>query len=256
MSTTAQGGFAKCGIYTSLLSPLLNKISSSSLTIPDFNPDPWPHIFESRRNWCKWRSSSSAMISESVTACSLLCGLWGLILNSCLSSAIDLDPTRPGRIKFESCSFPHFNSFLLYGLQRGPTSNPWRRSLFDLLRQSPKTCILHAHRKHTRKQKSKTHTIVHLTDQIISAANLIATDLVSLYATPSDPSSTNLYASGYKILSGIPGLLPQPPYYWWEAGAMFGSLIEYWYYTGDETYNELVREGIVFQIGEGWDLVC
>jgi hypothetical protein len=36
---------------------------------------------------------------------------------------------------------------------------------------------------------------------------------------------------------------------------MFGSLIEYWYYTGDETYNELVREGIVFQIGEGWDLV-
>lgn len=24
----------------------------------------------------------------------------------------------------------------------------------------------------------------------------------------------------------IPGLLPQP-YYWWEAGAMFGSLIDY-----------------------------
>ena len=33
-----------------------------------------------------------------------------------------------------------------------------------------------------------------------------------------------------------PGLLPQP-YYWWEAGAMFGSLIDYWYYTGDGTYN-------------------
>ncbi len=35
---------------------------------------------------------------------------------------------------------------------------------------------------------------------------------------------------------GTPGLLPAP-YYWWEAGAMFGSLIDYWYYTGDSTYN-------------------
>lgn len=93
------------------------------------------------------------------------------------------------------------------------------------------------------------------TDQILSAANLIATDLVSLYATPSNPSSSNPY-SGYSIISGIPGLLPNPPYYWWEAGAMFGTLIEYWYYTGDARFNEMVREGIVWQIGEGWDLVC
>lgn len=32
---------------------------------------------------------------------------------------------------------------------------------------------------------------------------------------------------------GVPGELPQP-YYWWEAGAMLGSLIHYWYYTGDK----------------------
>jgi len=30
----------------------------------------------------------------------------------------------------------------------------------------------------------------------------------------------------------IPGLLPQP-YYWWEAGAMFGSLIDYCEYSQD-----------------------
>jgi hypothetical protein len=58
-----------------------------------------------------------------------------------------------------------------------------------------------------------------------------------------------------QVLSGIPGLLTYPPYYWWEAGAMFGSLIEYWYYTGDDTYNELVKDGILWQIGEGWDLM-
>ncbi|CAK1363819.1 Mannan endo-1,6-alpha-mannosidase DCW1 [Cercospora beticola] len=46
----------------------------------------------------------------------------------------------------------------------------------------------------------------------------------------------------------IPGLLPGP-YYWWESGAMFGSLIDYWYYTGDEQYNALVTEGLLFQVG-------
>lgn len=47
---------------------------------------------------------------------------------------------------------------------------------------------------------------------------------------------------------GIPGLLPGP-YYWWEAGAMFGAMIDYWYYTGDETYNDVVMEAMQFQVG-------
>ena len=45
----------------------------------------------------------------------------------------------------------------------------------------------------------------------------------------------------------IPGLLPGP-YYWWEAGAMFGSLIDYWYYTGDDQYNQITTEGLLFQV--------
>jgi mannan endo-1,6-alpha-mannosidase len=47
---------------------------------------------------------------------------------------------------------------------------------------------------------------------------------------------------------GIPGNLPQP-YYWWEAGAMFGAMIDYWYYTGDTTYNEVTTEALLFQVG-------
>lgn len=46
----------------------------------------------------------------------------------------------------------------------------------------------------------------------------------------------------------IPGLLPGP-YYWWEAGAMFGSLIDYWYYTGDTTYNNVTTQAMLFQVG-------
>jgi len=30
------------------------------------------------------------------------------------------------------------------------------------------------------------------------------------------------------LTGGTPGMLPGP-YYWWEAGAMWGSLIDYWY---------------------------
>ena len=47
---------------------------------------------------------------------------------------------------------------------------------------------------------------------------------------------------------GIPGILPAP-YYWWEAGAMFGTLMDYWYYTGDAGFNEVVTQGMLFQVG-------
>lgn len=51
------------------------------------------------------------------------------------------------------------------------------------------------------------------------------------------------------VTGGIPGLLPGP-YYWWEAGAMFGSLIDYWYYTGDTSYNDVTTQAMLFQVGD------
>src|SRR5438034_7565583 len=44
----------------------------------------------------------------------------------------------------------------------------------------------------------------------------------------------------------IPGVLP-PPYYWWEAGAMFGALIDYWFYTGDTTWNDITIQAMLWQ---------
>jgi mannan endo-1,6-alpha-mannosidase len=47
----------------------------------------------------------------------------------------------------------------------------------------------------------------------------------------------------------VPGNLPAP-YYWWEAGAMFGEIVEYWYYTGDTTYNAEVLQAMQHQRGK------
>ncbi|KAK3370188.1 glycoside hydrolase family 76 protein [Podospora didyma] len=44
----------------------------------------------------------------------------------------------------------------------------------------------------------------------------------------------------------VPGNLPDP-YFWWEAGAMFGTLIEYWALTGDDTYNKITSQAILHQ---------
>ncbi|RMZ86469.1 hypothetical protein DV736_g6305, partial [Chaetothyriales sp. CBS 134916] len=56
----------------------------------------------------------------------------------------------------------------------------------------------------------------------------------------------------------VPGLLPgslacdpnNPAIYcWWEAGAMWGQLINYWQYTNDSTYNAITSEALQFQRG-------
>lgn len=47
----------------------------------------------------------------------------------------------------------------------------------------------------------------------------------------------------------VPGNLPDP-YYWWEAGAMFMSMVEYWYYTGDETYVPQTKQALIHQTGD------
>ncbi|OJJ42769.1 hypothetical protein ASPZODRAFT_136911 [Penicilliopsis zonata CBS 506.65] len=45
----------------------------------------------------------------------------------------------------------------------------------------------------------------------------------------------------------IPGKLPNT---WWEGGAMFMTLIQYYHYTNDSTYNEEVISGMQWQAGD------
>jgi mannan endo-1,6-alpha-mannosidase len=51
-----------------------------------------------------------------------------------------------------------------------------------------------------------------------------------------------------------PGNLPSP-YYWWEAGATFGTMVEYWYYTDDISYNPTVEAALLSQVGTDDDFM-
>ncbi|PKK43711.1 hypothetical protein CI102_14294 [Trichoderma harzianum] len=75
-------------------------------------------------------------------------------------------------------------------------------------------------------------------DSIKSISKDIAEDMVSFYHG-NEPGQT-------------PGILPDP-YTWWYAGAMMGTLIDYWYYTGDDTYNAITTQALVFQASETRD---
>ncbi|KAB5572795.1 glycoside hydrolase [Coniochaeta sp. 2T2.1] len=78
---------------------------------------------------------------------------------------------------------------------------------------------------------------------IKASAKQLAADLVAYY-------------HGNEI-GQTPGILPGPPpagdYYWWEGGAMWGTLIDYWHLTGDDTYNKITTEAMLWQVGPGED---
>lgn len=85
------------------------------------------------------------------------------------------------------------------------------------------------------------------TDAIKTTASTVAYDLMLLY-------------EGNKT-GQIPGILPGPPadgkgpYYWWQGGAMMGTYIDYWHLTGDTSYNDVVMQGILHQVGENRDFM-
>lgn len=55
--------------------------------------------------------------------------------------------------------------------------------------------------------------------------------------------------------SGVLGKFPYPPYYWWESGAAWGGMINYWHFTGDGSYNNVTYNALVSQIGPAGDFV-
>jgi mannan endo-1,6-alpha-mannosidase len=75
-------------------------------------------------------------------------------------------------------------------------------------------------------------------DSIKTAASTVAKGLMKFY-TGNNPGD-------------IPGILPSP-YFWWEAGGMFMTMVDYYHYTGDSTYNNITSQALLFQTGPDHD---
>ncbi|KAM3505306.1 hypothetical protein MY10362_003009 [Beauveria mimosiformis] len=66
---------------------------------------------------------------------------------------------------------------------------------------------------------------------------------------------TTVQAQYYKVDTKGPPAENKGNYYWWQGGAMMGTYIDYWHLTGDTSYNDVVMQGILHQVGENQDFM-
>ncbi|KAI1177474.1 mannan endo-1,6-alpha-mannosidase DCW1-like protein [Nemania sp. FL0916] len=45
------------------------------------------------------------------------------------------------------------------------------------------------------------------------------------------------------------------PHYWWQAGACWGAMLDYSHYTGDTSYDDVVRQALLSQVGPKFDFM-
>jgi mannan endo-1,6-alpha-mannosidase len=81
---------------------------------------------------------------------------------------------------------------------------------------------------------------LYLSDSIKNAARTVVFDLMKYY--------TGNVTNTPETIAVLPA-----PYYWWEAGAMWGGMVDYWHYTDDSSYNEVTYQALVSQVGPLFD---
>src|ERR1700742_3087382 len=81
-------------------------------------------------------------------------------------------------------------------------------------------------------------------NSVMSATSSIAFDMMTSYTGNQSGQVPGLLPGGLACDPNNPSI-----YCWWEAGAMFGALINYWQYTNDSSYNPVVIEALQFQRG-------
>ncbi len=75
-------------------------------------------------------------------------------------------------------------------------------------------------------------------DRIKNVSSIVAGSLISNYTKLDKNEGVGLFGDDV---------------YWWEAGAVWGSLIDYWSYTGDDAFNGQVTQALLAQIGPNHD---
>lgn len=61
------------------------------------------------------------------------------------------------------------------------------------------------------------------------------------------------YYAGTRI-GGTVGMFQQP-YYWWEAGEVFGGMLENWFLCQNDTYHDIIYDAMIHQAGPDYDFM-
>ena len=77
-------------------------------------------------------------------------------------------------------------------------------------------------------------------DSIKNVSSTLAANLISNYTARDPLGAVGLFGNDKTI-------------YWYEDGVIWGSLIDYWSYTGDDQYNDQVTQALEAQVGPGQD---
>ncbi|CCC71600.1 hypothetical protein NCAS_0H02900 [Naumovozyma castellii] len=78
------------------------------------------------------------------------------------------------------------------------------------------------------------------TESLQNATSLVAYGLMDYY-------TGNQYGKTVGMFSD--------PYYWWQAGGAWGSMLDYWYYMNNDTYNDDIMAALLHQTGDDNDYV-
>ncbi|KAI0099949.1 mannan endo-1,6-alpha-mannosidase DCW1-like protein [Nemania sp. FL0031] len=101
---------------------------------------------------------------------------------------------------------------------------------------------------------------------LIHAASLGGTFVAPRDLNVNDPGSIRSVAStiAYGTMSYYSGnitntpdtiaIFPQP-HYWWQAGACWGAILDYSHYTGDTSYDDVVTQALLSQVGPDFNFM-
>lgn len=81
---------------------------------------------------------------------------------------------------------------------------------------------------------------------ILDASKALAGELIDFYKGNKSGETPGLLDPMNTLRDG---------YYWYQSGAFMSAYVDYWQLTGDDTYNDLVREGLEWQLGEDKDFM-
>ncbi|CAL9727623.1 mannan endo-1,6-alpha-mannosidase Dcw1p [Monosporozyma unispora] len=70
---------------------------------------------------------------------------------------------------------------------------------------------------------------------LVNATSLVAYGLMDYYTGDQYGKTVGMFSD---------------PYYWWEAGGAWGSMIDYWWFMQNDTYNDKIMAAMLHQVGE------